>query len=293
MFVIHVNDIPNIVTSTAKLFAHDTKIYRQINKVEDSIALQSDLTTLDLWADRWQVKFHPSKCEVVRITHNKNKSTTRYPVSGTELRNVSNYKDLGVIMASDLTWTKQVEELVHKANKVLSLLKRKVHRKNMKNFSILYKTLVRPILEYASPVWSPHLAKDIHEIEKLQRRASRIALGQRRQEMAYEDRCKILKWNSLERRREFLSLVECYKVVLNLNGLNFSEYFKTCGSTKTRSNYQYKMQTKLENLNCYKYSFFVKILKFWNDLPSNVVNCHDCPNINKCKLRLKNHLNIY
>ena len=177
------NDIPNIVTSTAKLFAHDTKIYRQINKVEDSIALQSDLTTLDLWADRWQVKFNPSKCEVMRITHNKNKSTTRYQVSGTELRNVSNSKDLGVIMASDLTWTKHVEEF-HKANKVLGLLKRTVRNKNMKNFTILYKTLVRPILEYASPVWSPHLAKDIHEIEKLQRRASRIALGQRRQEMA-------------------------------------------------------------------------------------------------------------
>ena len=247
MFLIHVNDIPNIVTSTAKLFAHDTKIYRQINKVEDSIALQSDLTTLDLWADRWQVKFNPSKCEVMRITHNKDKSTTRYQVSCTELRNVSNYKDLGVIMASDLTWTKQVEELVHKANKVLSLLKRKVHSKNMKNFSILYKTLVRPILEYASPVWSPHLAKDIHEIEKLQRRASRIALGQRRQEMAYEDRCKILKWNSLERRREFLSLVECYKVVLNLNGLNFSEYFELCRSTLRRDptiNIRYKPNSK-------------------------------------------------
>ena len=142
-------------------------------------------------------------------------------------------------MASDLTWTKHVEELVHKANKVLGLLKRTVRNKNMKNFTILYKTLVRPILEYASPVWSPHLAKDIHEIEKLQRRASRIALGQRRQEMAYEDRCKILEWNSLERRREFLSLVECYKIVLNLNGLNFSDYFELCRSTKTRSSYQY------------------------------------------------------
>ena len=215
--------------------------------MEDSIALQSDLTTLDLWEDRWPVKFNPSKCEVMRITHNKNKSTTRYQVSGTELRNVSNYKDLGVIMASDLTWTKQVEELVHKANKVLSLLKRKVHSKNMKNFSILYKTLVRPILEYASPVWSPHLAKDIHEIEKLQRRASRIALGQRRQEMAYEDRCKILKWNSLERRREFLSLVEGYKVVLNLNGLNFSEHFELCRSTLRRDptiNIRYKPNSK-------------------------------------------------
>ena len=54
MFPIYVNDIPNILTPTTKLFADDTKIYRQINKMEDSIALKSDLTALDLWADRWQ-----------------------------------------------------------------------------------------------------------------------------------------------------------------------------------------------------------------------------------------------
>ena len=76
--------------------------------MEDSIALQSDLTTLDLWADLWQVKFNSSKCEVMKITHNKDKSTPQYQVSGTELRNVFNYKDLRVIMASDLTWKKQV-----------------------------------------------------------------------------------------------------------------------------------------------------------------------------------------
>ena len=90
MFPIYVNDIPNIITPTTKLFADDTKIYRQINKMEDSIALKSDLTALDLWADRWQVKFNPSKCEVMRVTHNKEKSTTRYQISGTELRNVFN-----------------------------------------------------------------------------------------------------------------------------------------------------------------------------------------------------------
>ena len=51
-------------------------------------------------------------------------------------------------------------------------------------------------MEYAGPVWSPHLAKDLQEIGKVQRRASRMALDQRRQEMAYVERCKILKWNS-------------------------------------------------------------------------------------------------
>ena len=77
----------------------------------------------------WQVKFNPSKCEVMRITHNKDKSTIRYQVSGTELRNVN--KDLGVVMASDLTWTKHVEERVHKSNKVLGLLRRTIVSKNM------------------------------------------------------------------------------------------------------------------------------------------------------------------
>ena len=98
--------------------------------MEDSIALLSDLTALDLWADRWQVKFNPSKCEVEGITHNKDISTTQYQVSSTELRNLSSYKDLGVIMANDLTWTKHVNETVHKANKVLGLLKRTVGSKN-------------------------------------------------------------------------------------------------------------------------------------------------------------------
>ena len=84
----------------------------------------------------------------------------------------------------DVKWSKYVEEIVHKANKVLGLLKRTLGGKNKDIFSILYKTLVRPILEYACPVWSPHLAKDIHEIEKVQRRALRMALGQRRQEIS-------------------------------------------------------------------------------------------------------------
>lgn len=161
MFLVYVNDIPDIITSTAKLFADDTKIHQQINNVEDTIALQIDLTTLDLWADRWQMKFNPTKCEVMRISHSKDKRSTRYSVPGTVLTNVSNYKDLEVITASDLKWSKHVEQIVHKANRALGLLKRTVGGKNKDIFSNLYKTLFRSILEYACPVWSPHLAKDI------------------------------------------------------------------------------------------------------------------------------------
>ena len=81
---------------------------------------------------------------------------------------MDSYKDLGVIMSKDLSWSNHVNASVNKANKVLGLLKRTVGSKNREIFSILYRSLVRPILEYASPVWSPYLVKDKRAIESIQ-----------------------------------------------------------------------------------------------------------------------------
>ena len=83
------------------------------------------------------------------------------------------------------------------------------------------------ILEYAAPVWCPYIVKAILALEKVQRRALRIALGQRRGDMEYEDRLKILNWLTLGKRRHYISLVVCYKTVFSLNGLNFSDFFRT------------------------------------------------------------------
>ena len=96
---------------------------------------------------------------------------------------------------------------------------------------MLYKFLVRPILEYAFLVWSPYLVKDKLPIEKVQRRASRIALGQKLREI-YEERCILLNWNTLQHQREYLSVVEYYKTVLD-----FDDYFEICRSKNTRASH--------------------------------------------------------
>ena len=62
LFLLNVNDISNVVTSSIKMFADDTKIYREINNAEDTLALQSDLDFLKNWTKSWQVKFNPHKC---------------------------------------------------------------------------------------------------------------------------------------------------------------------------------------------------------------------------------------
>ena len=151
------------------------------------------------------------------------------------------------------------------------------------------KSLVRPILEYAAPVWSPYLIKDIAALEKVQRRASRLALRQKRGEMSYEYRCSLLKWQSLEKRREFLSLVQCYKIVFGIDHLSFPDFFEFANSTRTRANHDYKLYLRRAVCNCYKYSFFVRIVGKWNDLPGHIVHAES---LSAFRSRLKIYLNI-
>ena len=105
---------------------------------------------------------------------------------GPELKSVKSAKDQGVLISSNLWWRVHVDAVVNKANKVLGVLHRKLRPTNQGAFSILYKTLVRPILEYAVTLWCPHLVKDILALEKIKKRATRLAFGPKRGEMDYE-----------------------------------------------------------------------------------------------------------
>ena len=107
--------------------------------------------------------------------------------------------------------------------------------------------------------------------------------------MEYEDRLKILKWPTLEKRRHYISLVECYKTVFGLNGLNFSDFFELALDTRTRANHPFKLFVKNAKVNPHKYSFFVRIVKDWNNLPLHVV---EAESFNIFKTRLKSFLNL-
>ena len=117
--------------------------------------------------------------------------------------------------------------------------------------------------------------------------ASRIAYGQKPKDMPYEERCALLHWNTLKHRREYLSTVEWYMTLFWFNGLNFYDSFENCKSKITPAN---QIQRKPQRVNCLKYSFFVRIIKQWNDLPNHLL-IKDITN--NFKKNLKKHVNIY
>ena len=147
------NDITDCVSSTVKLYADDTKIYRQIVDpiYKDPQLLQMDLSNLMERAHKWQLRFNADKCESMRITHTRDKSITQY-ILDKPLKDVKSSKDLGVTISKDLSLDNHISITVNKANNLLGLIKRSVGTTNVNIFSTLYLSLVRPILEYAVPV---------------------------------------------------------------------------------------------------------------------------------------------
>ena len=89
------------------------------------------------------------------------------------------------MVSSDLPRSEHVNVTVNKANKLLGLVHRTVGSSHPGAFSTLYTSLVRPVLEYAAPAWNPYLAKDVLALERVQRRASRLAPGK-----------NVVRWNT-------------------------------------------------------------------------------------------------
>ena len=113
------------------------------------------------------MNFNPAKCQVLDVTRLKTPIPSKYFLHNTELESATAAKCLGVIISDDLSWGTHVNNMSKKANQTLGFLKRniKVHKQGLK--STAYKTLVRPQLEFASTVWSPHTATDIQKTESV------------------------------------------------------------------------------------------------------------------------------
>ena len=101
LFLFYINDLQSRLTSKVRLFADDTIIYLTIANEDDESTLQEDLNKLGQWESEWCMKFHPDKCNVLRVTNKTKKTEANYNLHGHTLELVTSSKYLGLTITNN------------------------------------------------------------------------------------------------------------------------------------------------------------------------------------------------
>jgi hypothetical protein len=287
LFVVFINDMPEVVSSICKLFADDTKVYRDINTTDDNLALQDDLYHLSDWSDKWLLKFNNKKCKRMHIGGKNEKFEYKLcRDSANAIEETLEEKDLGVIVEPDLSFRKHISTAVNKANKIVGVIKRTFDYRENDIINKLYCSLVRPHLEYANSVWAPYLRKDINSIENVQRRATKIIPGLA--DLPYESRLTSLRLFSLAYRRRRGDMIRVYKMLHGLEKIS-SDIFTLANSDKTRG-HSLKLTKSSSKRNVRHHFFASRIINDWNGLPESIVSANS---VNIFKYKLDSHWKDY
>ena len=148
LFLIFINDLPDWISCSVKLFADDTKVWKIIDSVDDQKVLQKDLDNMMAWSRIWLLWFNPEKCKIMHIGHSLN---TVYHLGETERQILivsKEEKDLGITVTNDLKSAVQCSKAAAKARSIAGLIRRNFRRLEKPEFLALYKAYIRPHMEF-------------------------------------------------------------------------------------------------------------------------------------------------
>ena len=265
LFVLFINDLPDNIKSAIKVFADDVKLIGNANSQSDILR---DLEELEHWEKLWLLSFNVDKCKVLHVQHNKNPSYD-YVLNGLRLSKTDQEKDLGVLTSDSPLWNDQMKASIRKANQMICWIVRNLILREKSVMVQVYKTLIRPHLEYCVQLWNPVAEHGnwslILELEGVQRRFTRLIdeVGT----LPYSERLEILSLTTLAERRIRGDLIETIKAVNELSSLDTIFNISRSGLNlvaRSIKNGTAKVKSLQRNF------LPERIIKVWNKLPYDV-----------------------
>lgn len=266
LFVVYINDLESGLINEVLKFADDSKLFGAVSSPEDVDKIRQDLLKLSNWSDEWLMVFNEAKCKVMHLGHNNPRAL--YSINGYSLEETSEERDLGIVVQNNLKVSAQCSKVVKTANKILGMVKRHFTTRDKITVLNLYKTLIRPHLEFCVQAWRPSLVKDIELLEGVQRRATKIIQNYDR--LSYEERLQRLDLTTLETRRLRGDMIEVFKILNNFEDVDYTQFFNL--SCTNLRGHPMKLFKNRFCTNIGKFTFANRVVDKWNSLPMDVVS---------------------
>ena len=282
LFILYVNDLPDNqhpTNITVNMFSDDTKFTTVFSDALNRVLLQDCLSSFTDWADLWQLQIAEHKCCVLSFG---NPVLPSYYMNDVQLTNVTEYRDLGVLVDNQCLFRQHVSTICQKAYRATNVLFRCFNTDNANALIRGYKSFVRPILEYCSTVWNPFIHAKYYlgmtdELENIQRYFTRRLYYRCRLDCNHDylERINHLQLESLELRRIYNDMTMVFKIVhkfIDLKDSDLLTMFNTTNNSVTTRGHAFKLKTRSFRLDIARNHFCNRVVPLWNSLPSNIVN---------------------
>ena len=278
LFVVFINPIDRVLEDLSGFlskFADDTKVGRVVECDSDREGLQLILNALVKWSEQWQMVFNADKCKVLHF--GKKNSQFSYTMgghapAGVVLESVEQEKDVGVMISNDLKPSLQCSTAAKKANSVLGRMAKSFTYRDRVVWVRLYKTYVRPHLEYAVQAWSPWTQADSKVLEDVQRRAVRMTSGLVGR--TYEEQLAEVGLTTLEDRRVRGDMIQTWKILHHYDNVDEKVWFRRHGDEAVRdtrsSSSPFNLVQQAANTDIRRNFFSSRVVRPWNSLPNAV-----------------------
>ena len=275
LFSIYIDDLDDVLAPNTLIgkFADDTKliqVYYRENTESEVEKLQISLDNISMWCTKWELPINISKCAVIH--YGKLNIAKSYYINRIAIPHTTEVRDLGVLQSNNSKYKTHIQNISKSARKITGLLLRTFRSRHLKVLLPLYKALIRPLLEYGTPIWNPYNKMDIKEIEQVQRYFTKRINGLSR--LNYCARLSKLELPTLEMRRKYFDIIMCHKLLHRLVRSKCSEYLNIRRSATRGHNFKLVGQTAVVS-EARRRFFTERIVNAWNQLPAEIANITD------------------
>jgi len=262
LFNIYMADLPPHLSAGNSSYADDFKLF---GPSFDS-TLQESLNYLFSWAKRNKLSLNPSKCVVLHFGHNN--PCKKYFLGGNQLSSPSSHRDLGVIIDNKLKFDLHVNSAVNSATRKAHYVLKKFTHHDTNLFSLLYKTFIRPGLEYCSQICRPYHSTHFSKLENCQRRLTKWCFPIRH--LPYLERLAVLGLPTVRDRLDRGDAILTYQLLTRSLDISSSRIL-TRNYSYTRG-HSFKLLGSTARLNCRQHFFSERTVVPWNGLSEFIVS---------------------